>query len=116
MAEDFEKELSRSEKLLKERLVKAGKLAKDITNKAFKELLVTIDDYSSALDNVSEQLASQLKSYDELKLSTRQYGDALKSTLPFIKDNKDLATKLTQVYSTNNKLIDKLVDTLGASG
>ena len=110
MAEDFEKELSRSEKLLKERLVKAGKVAKDITNKAFKELLVTIDDYSSALDNVTEQLASQLKSYDELKLSTRQYGDALKSTLPFIKDNKDLATKLTQVYSANNKLIDKLVD------
>ena len=108
MADDFEKELSKSEKLLKERLTKAGKIAKDITNQAFKELLVTIDDYSNSLDNITDQLASQLQDYDKIKQSTKQFGDALKSTLPFVKDNKDLASKLTQIYSENNKLANKL--------
>jgi hypothetical protein len=102
-------ELNKSEKLLKERLTKAGKIAKDINDKAFKELLSTIDDYSSAIDNISDKLVEQLVSYDKIKGATRQYGDALKSTLPFIKENKDLASKLTQLYSTNNKLADKLV-------
>jgi hypothetical protein len=107
--QDFNNELNRSEKLLKERLTKAGKVAKDITNKAFKELLSTIDDYSSAVDNISDKLVEQLVTYDEIKGATRQYGDALKSTIPFIKENKDLTSKLTQLYTTNNKLTDKLV-------
>jgi len=110
MADDFEKELSKSEKLLKERLTKAGKIARDITNQAFKELLVTIDDYSNSLDNITDQLASQLQDYDKIKKSTAQFGDALKSTLPFVRDNKDLASKLTQIYSENNKLANKLVE------
>jgi len=106
---DFNDSLNKSEKLLKERLTKAGKVAKDITDKAFKELLSTLDDYSEAIDDISEKLVEQLVSYDKIKLSTRQYGDALKSTIPFIKENKDLASKLTQLYTTNNKLADKLV-------
>jgi DNA repair exonuclease SbcCD ATPase subunit len=110
MADDFEKELSKSEKLLKERLTKAGKIAKDITNQAFKELLVTIDDYSNSLDNITDQLASQLQDYDKIKQSTKQFGEALKSNLVFVKDNKDLASKLTQIYSENNKLANKLVE------
>jgi hypothetical protein len=109
MADNFENELSRSENLLKERLIRAGKIARDITNNAFKELLSTIDDYSNSLDNITDKLVNQLQNYDKLKQSTAQFGDALKSTLPFVKENKDLASKLTQVYSTNNKLIDKLV-------
>jgi hypothetical protein len=109
MDNNLNDELNRSEKLLKERLTKAGKIAKDITNKAFKELLSTIDDYSSAVDNISDKLVEQLVSYDKIKGATRQYGDALKSTIPFIKENKDLAAKLTQLYTTNNKLTDKLV-------
>lgn len=110
MADNFEQDLNRSEKLLKERLVKAGKIAKDITNQSFKELLKTIDDYSSAIDDITENLNKQLTSYDSIKNSTRAYGDALKSTLPFIKENKDLTQKLTQIYTTNNKLASKLVE------
>jgi hypothetical protein len=110
MADNFENELSRSEKLLKERLIRAGKIARDITNQSFKELLSTIDDYSNAIDNITENLNKQLTSYDSIKNSTRQYGDALKSTLPFIKENKDLTQKLTQIYTANNKLADKLVE------
>lgn len=110
MADNFEQELNKSEKLLKERLVKAGKIAKDITNQAFKELLKTIDDYSNAIDDITDNLNKQLISYDSIKNSTRAYGDALKSTLPFIKENKDLAQKLTQIYSTNNKLANQLVE------
>ena len=110
MADNFEQELSRSEKLLKERLIRAGKIARDITNQSFKELLDTIDDYSSAIDDITEKLNKQLISYDSIKLSTRQYGDALKSTLPFIKENKDLTQKLTQIYVNNNKLANKLVE------
>jgi hypothetical protein len=109
MADNFENELSKSEKLLKERLTRAGKIARDITDKSFKELLSTIDEYSNAIDDISEKLIEQLVSYDKIKLSTRQYGDALKSTLPFIKENKDLTSKLTQLYTTNNKLADILV-------
>jgi hypothetical protein len=110
MADNFEQELSRSEKLLKERLIRAGKIARDITNQSFKELLNTIDDYSSAIDDITEKLNKQLINYDNIKLSTRQYGDALKSTLPFIKENKDLTQKLTQIYVNNNKLANKLVE------
>jgi len=110
MADEFEKELSRSEKLLKERLTKAGKIAKDISNKAFRELIESIEDYSSALDDVTDQLTAQLQNYDSIKRSVKDYGDALKSTLPFVRENKDLASKLTQVYISNNKLADKLVN------
>jgi hypothetical protein len=109
MADNFENELNRSEKLLKERLIKAGKIARDINDKAFKELLSTINEYSNAIDDISEKLVEQLVSYDKIKLSTRQFGDALKSTLPFIKENKDLTSKLTQLYTTNNKLATSLV-------
>jgi hypothetical protein len=109
MADNFENELNRSEKLLKERLIKAGKIARDINDKAFKELLSTINEYSNAIDDISEKLVEQLFSYDKIKLSTRQFGDALKSTLPFIKENKDLTSKLTQLYTTNNKLATSLV-------
>jgi hypothetical protein len=109
MADNFENELNRSEKLLKERLIRAGKIARDINDKAFKELLSTINEYSNAIDDISEKLVEQLFSYDKIKLSTRQFGDALKSTLPFIKENKDLTSKLTQLYTTNNKLATSLV-------
>ena len=109
MADNFENELNRSEKLLKERLIRAGKIARDINDKAFKELLSTINEYSNAIDDISEKLVEQLVSYDKIKLSTRQFGDALKSTLPFIKENKDLTSKLTQLYTTNNKLATSLV-------
>lgn len=110
MADDFEKELSKSEKLLKERLVRAGKVAKDITDKAFKELVSTIDDYSNSLNDITDALNEQLGLYDDIKSSTRQYGDALKSTIPFLKDNKDLSQKLISIYSQQNKITDKLVE------
>lgn len=109
MADNFENELNRSEQLLKERLVRAGKVAKDITDKAFRELLDTFDDYSKSLDDINKKLNEQLSSYDKIKGSAADFGSALKGTLPFLKDNKDLAQKLTSIYSSQNKLAEQLV-------
>ena len=109
MADDLEKDLSRSEKLLKDRLTNAGKVARDITNKAFRELVESVNEYSRSLDDISYELEKQVEIYSELKVGAKVFGQNLKSTLPFIKDNKDLAQKLVGIYKDQNTLIDKLV-------
>jgi hypothetical protein len=109
MADDLEKDLSRSEKLLKDRLTNAGKVARDITNKAFRELVESVNEYSRSLDSISYELEKQVEIYSELKVGAKVFGQTLKSTLPFIKDNKDLAQKLVGIYKDQNTLIDKLV-------
>jgi hypothetical protein len=108
MADDLEKDLSRSEKLLKDRLTNAGKVAKDITNKAFRELVENINEYSRSLDSISRALEEQLETYEELKTSAKVFGKNLASTIPFIKDNKDLSQRLVGIYKDQNKLIEKL--------
>jgi hypothetical protein len=109
MADDLNKDLSRSEKLLKDRLTAAGKVAKDITNKAFRELINSVNEYSRSLDSITSALEDQLDIYNELKVGAKVFGQTLKSTLPFIKDNKDLSQKLVGIYKDQNTLIDKLV-------
>ena len=109
MADDLEKDLSRSEKLLKDRLTNAGKVARDITNKAFRELVESVNEYSRSLDSISYELEKQVEIYSELKVGAKVFGQTLKSTLPFIKDNKDLSQKLVGIYKDQNTLIDKLV-------
>jgi hypothetical protein len=109
MAEDFEKELNKSEKLLKERLIRAGKVAKDITDKSFREMVNIFDDIASKVDDITESLEKQLNQYDAIKTSTRIFGESLKRNVNYVKDNKDLTSKLTNIYKENNKLADKLV-------
>jgi hypothetical protein len=109
MADDFEKELNKSEKLLKERLIRAGKVAKDITDKSFREMVNIFDDIASKVDDITESLEKQLNQYDTLKASTRVFGESLKRNINYVKDNKDLTSKLTNIYKENNKLADKLV-------
>jgi len=109
MADDLNKDLSRSEKLLKDRLTAAGKVARDITNKAFRELINSVNEYSRSLDSITSALEDQLDIYNELKVGAKVFGQTLKSTLPFIKDNKDLSQKLVGIYKDQNTLIDKLV-------
>ena len=46
----IEDELSRAEKALKERLTNAGKIARDITNKAFKELVASVKELNDYLN------------------------------------------------------------------
>ena len=60
MADDLEKDLSRSEKLLKDRLTSTGKVARDITNKAFRELIENIDEYGRSLYSITNSLEEQL--------------------------------------------------------
>jgi hypothetical protein len=105
----IEDELSRAEKALKDRLINAGKVAKDITNKAFKELVNTIEDYGRSLDQITDDLEKQLNLYSEIKFQAKGFGEALKQQLPYIKENKDLSQKLVGIYKEENKLLDKLV-------
>ena len=105
----IEDELSRAEKALKERLTNAGKVARDITNKAFKELVNTIEDYGRSLDQITDDLEKQLNLYSEIKFQAKGFGEALKQQLPYIKENKDLSQKLVGIYKEENKLLDKLV-------
>jgi hypothetical protein len=102
-------ELSRAEKALKDRLINAGKVAKDITNKAFRELVDTIKEYSESLDKITSKLEEQLDLYSEIKSQAKGFGEALRDQLPYIKDNKDLSQKLVGIYREENKLLDKLV-------
>jgi len=102
-------ELSRAEKALKDRLINAGKVAKDITNKAFKELVASIEEYGRSLDQITNDLEKQLNLYSEIKSQAKGFGEALRDQLPYIKDNKDLSQKLVGIYREENKLLDKLV-------
>jgi hypothetical protein len=102
-------DLSRAEKNLKDRLINAGKVAKDITNKAFKELVASIEEYGKSLDQITNDLEKQLNLYSEIKSQAKGFGEALKAQLPYIKENKDLSQKLVNIYREENKLLDKLV-------
>ena len=102
----IEDELSRAEKALKDRLINAGKVAKDITNKAFKELVNTIEDYGRSLDQITDDLEKQLNLYSEIKFQAKGFGEALKQQLPYIKENKDLSQKLVGIYKEENKLLE----------
>jgi hypothetical protein len=105
----IEDDLSRAEKALKDRLTNAGKIARDITNKAFKELVASIEEYGRSLDQITNDLDKQLNLYSEIKIQAKGFGEALKNQLPYIKENKDLSQKLVGIYKEENKLLDKLV-------
>jgi len=105
----IEDDLSRAEKALKDRLTNAGKIARDITNKAFKELVASIEEYGRSLDQITNDLNKQLNLYSEIKSQAKGFGEALKNQLPYIKENKDLSQKLVSIYKEENKLLDKLV-------
>ena len=109
MADNLEKDLSRSEKILKDRLISIGKVAKDITNKAFRELVDTMDSLNKSLDDISYELEKQLKTYSEIKGQTKELGTSLNKNLNYVKNDKDLHQKLVGIYKDQNKLIDKLV-------
>jgi hypothetical protein len=102
-------DLSRAEKNLRDRLTNAGKIAKDITNKAFRELVNSIDEYSKSLDQITNDLEKQLNIYSEIKFQADGFGKALQKQLPFIEKNKDLSQKLVGIYKEENKLLDRLV-------
>jgi len=109
MADDLEKDLSRSEKLLKDRLTNAGKVARDITNKAFRELVESVNAYSRSLDSISYELEKQVEIYSKIKGQTKVLGENLNRNLNYIKDEKDLSQKLVRIFKDQNDLIDKLV-------
>ena len=105
----IEDELSRAERALKDRLTNAGKIARDITNKAFKELINTIEEYGRSLDDITRDLEKQLDLYSAIKIQTQGFGRAVKDALPYLKENQDLSRKLVGIYKEENKLLDKLV-------
>ena len=105
----IEDELSRAEKALKERLTNAGQIARDITNKAFKELVASIEEYGRSLDKITRDLEEQLDLYTEIKVQAKGFGEALKEQLPFLKENQDLSKRLVGIYKEENKLLDRLV-------
>jgi len=105
----IEDDLSRAEKALKDRLTNAGKIAKDITNKAFKELVASVKELNDELTKVTRDLEEQLDLYKEIKVQAKGFGEALKAQLPYIEDNKDLSQKLVGIYKEENKLLDRLV-------
>ena len=105
----IEDDLSRAEKALKDRLTNAGKIAKDITNKAFKELVASIEEYGRSLDKITRDLEEQLDLYTEIKVQAKGFGEALKEQLPFLKENQDLSKRLVGIYKEENKLLDRLV-------
>ena len=109
MADDLEKDLSRSEKLLKDRLTNAGKVARDITNKAFRELVESVNAYSRSLDSISYELEKQVEIYSKIKGQTKVLGETLNRNLNYIKDNKDLSQNLVRIFKEQNNLNEKLV-------
>ena len=105
----IEDELSRAERALKDRLTNAGKIAKDITNKAFKELVASVKELNDELTKVTRDLEKQLDLYSEIKVQSQGYGEAVKDALPYLKENQDLSRKLVSIYKEENKLLDRLV-------
>ena len=105
----IEDDLSRAEKALKDRLTNAGKIARDITNKAFKELVASVKELNDELTKVTRDLEKQLDLYSEIKVQSQGYGEAVKDALPYLKENQDLSRKLVSIYKEENKLLDRLV-------
>jgi hypothetical protein len=108
MADDLNKELSRAEKILKDRLTATSKIARDITNQAFRELVNSIKEYTKSLDEINDTLEDQLGLYSSLKKQTKELGETLNRNLSIIEKNKDLSQRLVGIYKDQNNLIDKL--------
>jgi hypothetical protein len=108
MADDLNKELSRAEKILKDRLTATSKIARDITNQAFRELVNSIKEYTKSLDEITDTLEDQLGLYSSLKKQTKELGETLNRNLSIIEKNKDLSQRLVGIYKDQNNLIDKL--------
>jgi hypothetical protein len=108
MADDLNKELSRAEKILKDRLTATSKIARDITNQAFRELVNSIEEYTRSLDEITDALEDQLGLYSSLKKQTKELGETLNRNLSVIEKNKDLSQRLVGIYKDQNNLIDKL--------
>lgn len=110
MADEIENQLSRAEKLLKERLTRAGKIARDTTEAQFKELLnVVHDSIKEGIDDISEALAKSLVNYESITRANRGLGEVLKEQQQYIKDNPSFINKVNQVFKETNKLARSLV-------
>jgi len=110
MADEIEIQLSRAEKLLKEQLTRAGKIARDTTEKEFKELLKVVNDsIKEGIDDISESLAKQLVNYESITSANRGLGEALKAQQGYIKDNPSFLNKVNQAFKETDKLARSLV-------
>jgi len=110
MADEIENQLSRAEKLLKERLTRAGKIARDTTETQFKELLnVVHDSIKEGIDDISEALAKSLVNYESITSANRGLGEVLKEQQQYIKDNPSFINKVNQVFKETDRLTRSLV-------
>lgn len=110
MADEIENQLSRAEKLLKERLTRAGKIARDTTEAQFKELLnVVHDSIKEGIDDISEALAKSLVNYESITRANRGLGEVLKEQQQNIKDNPSFINKVNQAFKETDKLARSLV-------
>jgi hypothetical protein len=110
MADEIENQLSRAEKLLKERLTRAGKIARDTTEAQFKELLnVVHDSIKEGIDDISEALAKSLVNYESITRANRGLGEVLKEQQQYIKDNPSFINKVNQAFKETDKLARSLV-------
>jgi len=111
MADEIEIQLSRAEKLLKEQLTRAGKIARDTTEKEFKELLKVVNDsIKEGINDISEALAKQLVNYESITNANRGLGEVLKDQQKYIKDNPSFLNKVNLAFKETDKLARSLVE------
>jgi cytochrome c556 len=105
MADELENQLSRAEKLLKERLTRAGKIARETTEVQFKDLISTVNNFlKEGIDDISESISKSLVNYDKISQANRNFGESLKANLSYLKDNPSLVNKLNQTFKETDKL------------
>jgi hypothetical protein len=105
MADELENQLSRAEKLLKERLTRAGKIARETTEAQFKDLISTVNDFlKEGIDDISESISKSLVNYNKISQANKNFGESLKTNLSYLKDNPSLISKLNQTFKETDKL------------
>jgi cytochrome c556 len=109
MADEIE-DLSRVEKLLKERLTRAGRIARDTTEAEFKELLnVVHDSIKEGINDISDALNKSLVNYENITSANRGLGEVLKANQQYIKDNPLFLSKVNQIFKQTDSLARSLV-------
>jgi len=107
---DQDPDLSQAEKRLKESLTATGKVARDITNKAFKDLIASVNEYADQLKRIDAELEEQLDRYSDIKDVVRGLGEELKKHAATLGRNNDVAQGAKNIYNALNKITSKLVD------
>jgi len=108
--DNIQPDLSQAEKSLKETLTRTGQITRDITAKAFRELIGSVEEYGRKLKSIENILEDQLDTYSSISNKVADLGAAISSQKGYIQENKSLLRDTAGIYNALKKMTGNLVD------